>query len=536
MPNQSSLRVLYLVAFIAACSALSGAALYMVKRPRPTSNAAGVHDHQATRLVKQPSQIGDGLYVLGNLSPSVVYVVETSEGLAMIDAGTEADYQKLVDAISLLQLDLKRLKMIFLTHVHYDHTMSAERLRRETGAKVYIGREDAEPLREGGPPEAFFSTFNITDVTLHQSTVDGELVDGQVFTLGEARITAIATPGHTHGSFCYLIEHRNQRALCTGDTVMTLTDGQGTYSTYLPPLYRGDAEQYLATLKRLREMPKPDLVLPGHPASDKFAPNPRLSPAQWQELIDRSIAEMEQLTERYAQDGADFLDGTPKELTPGLFYLGNAGQYASYALVSEKTTALFGAASASDPTEFLSVAWKALELEPPPVAAVLLTSCKADHVVGLQKLVEETGCRVIASPAGAEALSRKLPDVSVSTLDDLPSLAAARLQMLATPGLDPTAAAYDFHWGEVEVVVTGSLPLDIDAALREVSSPERIASSVPELKASHEALERLHPSLWLSAHPYRGRNANLYDDHWQKTVARSGDWIMQALRSKNLLP
>jgi hypothetical protein len=109
------------------------------------------------------------------------------------------------------------------------------------------------------------------------------------------------------------------------------------------------------------------------------------------------------------------------------------------------------------------------------------------------------------------------------------------LQMVPTPGLDPTAAAYDFHAGDVEAVVTGGLPVDIDSDLRKLS-PDRIASSAPELKGSHEALEGFQPRLWLSSHPYRGRNANLYDDNWKKTLARSRDWIMQRLGANNSLP
>src|SRR5262249_54257581 len=153
-------------------------------------------------------------------------------------------------------------------------SMGAERLRRETGCQVCIGREDAAPLREGGPREAIFSKFDMPDETIHLTTIDVELSDGQVLTLGEARITAIATPGHTRGSFCYLIEHRGQRSLATGDTVMSLSDGLGTYTTYLPPKYRGNVDDYLQSLWKLRRISAPDLVLPGHPSSDDAPQDP----------------------------------------------------------------------------------------------------------------------------------------------------------------------------------------------------------------------------------------------------------------------
>jgi glyoxylase-like metal-dependent hydrolase (beta-lactamase superfamily II) len=529
MPKQSPLSWLALAAFIGGCGVLAAFAWYHVQAPPEPVPTIEKRSHPATRLVDQPSQIGDGLYILGNMSPSAVYVVDSNEGLAMFDAGLDAEYQKLVDGLSLLQLDLKRLKLIFLTHAHGDHTMGAERLRNETGAKVYIGREDAEPLREGGPWEAIFSAFDMPDVTPHPVTVDGELVDGQVFTLGEARITALATPGHTYGSFCYLIEHRSQSALCSGDTVMTLAGAQGTYSTYLPPVYRGDANQYLATLKRLRELPKPDLVLPGHPNSDAVAQNPRLGVLQWEELLDRSIVEMERLTRRYAQDGADFLDGTPKQLAHGLYYLGDAGKNAAYALVSDQTTVLFDAASADDPPVFLAGAWEKLGIEPPPVAALLLTSCRADNVAGVEKLVAATSCRVIASPAGADALASKLPTIAISAIDDLPPIGLDELQAVATPGTDETAAAYDFRFGQTEVLVTGTLPIEIsDVELRKMLSPPlRIAWDLADIEASLKTLTRFRPKLWLSAHPLHGRNANLYDEDWFVIVSKNRGLLRQ---------
>ena len=104
------------------------------------------------------------------------------------------------------------------------------------------------------------------------------LKGGETITLGDARIQAIATPGHTPGSVCYLLERGNLRAFFAGDVIMMLRGDEkprtelgkplGTYSAYLAPRYRGDAKESLASLRRLREMPVPDLVLPGHPGAD----------------------------------------------------------------------------------------------------------------------------------------------------------------------------------------------------------------------------------------------------------------------------
>lgn len=490
------------------------------RQSRPVIDAATKSlpaDVDSLRLRPEPMRIADGIYMLGDLSPAAVYVVDTSDGLVMIDSGLEAEYDKISRGLRGLGLPLSRLKMILLTHVHGDHSMGARRLRRETGAQIYIGREDSLPLREGGPWEAIFSKFEMDGVTTHPTTVDGELSDGQLLTLGEARITAIATPGHTQGSFCYFFEHRNRRALFTGDTVMSLSDGLGTYSTYLPPKYRGNVDEYLKSLRRLRELPSPDLVLPGHPRSDTIAQDPRLSKNRWEALLDRGILELELLSERYARDGADFLDGTPKQLAEGLFYLGNLQGTAVYALVSTSGTILFDAASGDDSLDFLSTAWKELRIEPPPVAAVLLTSCRAENLAGLEKLVSESRCRVVASPAAFDALGPvSSQPLSLVATDQLEALGQPEVTALPAQGRDDTAMAYHFQLGETKVLVSGDVLFESERATlpklvakwaEETLDTERFAESLV-------ALESVRPDIWLSARPLYGRNANLYDFEW----------------------
>src|SRR5581483_2252105 len=127
------------------------------------------------------------------------------DGLVLIDSVLEEQHDKLIDGLDRLGLDVSRLKAILLTHAHGDHSMGARLLRQETGAKVCVGLLDAEPLRRGGSLEAIFSKFDMAGAEIHPTAVDMELDDGQVLTWGQARFTAIATPGHTRGSFCYLL-------------------------------------------------------------------------------------------------------------------------------------------------------------------------------------------------------------------------------------------------------------------------------------------------------------------------------------------
>jgi glyoxylase-like metal-dependent hydrolase (beta-lactamase superfamily II) len=246
-----------------------------------------------------PEPVGPGVY-MADLSPSAAYVIDTSDGLVLVDTGLDADAERLIHLVSGWGLDLTRLRKILLTHVHGDHTQGAQRLRELTGAQVYVGQGDADVLRAGGPREAFFGQMEMAGYTLHPTDVDVALSGGETIEVGDARFRAIATPGHTPGSICYLMERRGQRVLFTGDVVQTLTGKLGTYTAYLAPRYRGDARAYLASLRRLRELPAPDVILVGHPRAEAIRNTRRLTPPQWREVLDRGIAEMQALTRRQA--------------------------------------------------------------------------------------------------------------------------------------------------------------------------------------------------------------------------------------------
>src|SRR5262245_27992594 len=147
-----------------------------------------------------------GVHLLGALSPSAAYAVATSRGLVLVDSGLKPDARLLKEQMERLGLNWRELRAILLTHAHGDHCGGAEQLRAVTGAKVYAGRGDAAVLRAGEPREAFFSTFYMPEDTPHPTAVDVELDGGEQLDFGDTRFQVLATPGHTPGSTCYLLE------------------------------------------------------------------------------------------------------------------------------------------------------------------------------------------------------------------------------------------------------------------------------------------------------------------------------------------
>jgi glyoxylase-like metal-dependent hydrolase (beta-lactamase superfamily II) len=460
-----------------------------------------------------------GIHLLGGLEPAAAYVVETSDGLVLIDTGLRADLVK--REMLALKLDWRRVRAIFLTHVHGDHSGGAQELRAATGAKIYAGRGDAAVLRAGRPREAYFSTFYMPVETPRSTTVDVELEGEQAIPIGDARFTALASPGHTPGSVCYLLERGGQRVLFSGDVIWSLSDEKyplGTYSTYLSPRYRGDAAAFLTTLRRLRAMPAPALVLPGHPRNDSTPQSPVMTEQRWAELLDPGIRAMEQLQARYARDGADFLDGTAKKLHADLYYLGDFHNVAVYGFFAASKLFLVNAPGRRGLSAFVEDGLHKLELPRTTPAAVLLTSGDDEATEGVIELVEKWHPRIVAPSAAWEKL-RKLcpPGVRLLTPEDLPGEKWFAVTPIALRGRGMGACAYLLPWGGKTVLFSGPIPIKPgrESATSLAKDLARRREDVPDYRASLRRLQDVSPNVWLPASPLNGQNANLYDEDWR---------------------
>jgi glyoxylase-like metal-dependent hydrolase (beta-lactamase superfamily II) len=155
------------------------------------------------------------------------------DALALIDPGPEIDshLQVLLHAVG------SRLKWIFCSHTHRDHSPLAVRLKAATGAEL-LG---FGAVPDDGRQDTAFAP-------------DRALADGDVVDCGEFQLRAVHTPGHASNHLCYLYEFK--RLLFTGDHVM-----QGSTVVISPP--DGDMQVYLASLERLLALDIASFA-PGH--------------------------------------------------------------------------------------------------------------------------------------------------------------------------------------------------------------------------------------------------------------------------------
>lgn len=150
---------------------------------------------------------------------------KTHEGV-IIDAVKE---QLERDLLCIEELGIELLYCIE-THVHADHITSAGSIRQQTGAQIVYSQAAAI------------------------KSIDIQLAEGDELSIGEHKIRAISTPGHTHSCMSFYVEG----SVFTGDCLLIRGCGRADFQ-------QGNAEDlYRSITQKLFTLPDDTLVYPGH--------------------------------------------------------------------------------------------------------------------------------------------------------------------------------------------------------------------------------------------------------------------------------
>lgn len=159
------------------------------------------------------------------------YLIGSQGSAAVIDAALEPEIY-----LDLAQRYGWNITAVLDTHIHADHLSRARRLAEQSGATLYL-------------PDQERVTFSFSS-----------LRDGDVLTIGLARLVALHTPGHTLESTCYLL---NDQALFSGDTLFLAGVGRPDLEAS-PAEARRRASLLYRSLQRLLTLSPQTLILPGH--------------------------------------------------------------------------------------------------------------------------------------------------------------------------------------------------------------------------------------------------------------------------------
>jgi hydroxyacylglutathione hydrolase len=138
------------------------------------------------------------------------FIVRTSSGCILVDAGLPDSEEKVAKALRGLGLGFGDIRLIVVTHGHIDHAGNAARLRELSGAPViiheaeakYCAREEPMTFCPTGPFGRFFLRTGLPKADYKGFKPEITLTGNDAFQLKEFGLEGeiVPTPGHTPGS------------------------------------------------------------------------------------------------------------------------------------------------------------------------------------------------------------------------------------------------------------------------------------------------------------------------------------------------
>lgn len=146
----------------------------------------------------EPYQAFDNVHYVGVCWVSA-WIVKTSDGPVLIDTLHEPFVDQLVKNIRQVGVDPADIKLVLMTHGHFDHAGGAYKLKPlMPQAKFVMSRQ--------GWQEAFEDVARLKDsprAWRFLGDADTTARDGDVFQVGDTAFAVYETPGHTMGTVSY---------------------------------------------------------------------------------------------------------------------------------------------------------------------------------------------------------------------------------------------------------------------------------------------------------------------------------------------
>ncbi|TYL41669.1 MULTISPECIES: CAR family subclass B3 metallo-beta-lactamase [Dickeya] len=213
-----------------------------------------LNDPQAQVIA--PYKAFDNVYFVGVCWVSA-WLVKTSAGPVLIDTLHEPYVDQLIANIRQVGVDPADIKLVLMTHGHFDHVGGAYKVKALSQARFVMTQPGwDEALGDAKQSQHTARPWKMLD---HADIV---AQDGQTFTVGDTTFYAYATPGHTWGTTSYAFDvkdgDKTYRAITIGG--MGLNAIENTHQV----------EAYLASIERIKRL----IADPQHPVMVHLTAHP----------------------------------------------------------------------------------------------------------------------------------------------------------------------------------------------------------------------------------------------------------------------
>ncbi|HTS49424.1 MAG TPA: subclass B3 metallo-beta-lactamase [Bryobacteraceae bacterium] len=197
-----------------------------------------------------PHRVIGNVYYVGSRGLAS-YLITTPQGSILVNSSLEASVPLIRASIEKLGFKFSDVKILLISHAHYDHCAGSFQIKELTGAKYMVMDADVPEIENGG--QGNFQYGRMPNMQYKPVKVDRVLHDGDEVKLGGVVMVAHLTPGHTKGCTTWTMKVRDGGK--TYDVVIVgspnVNPGYKLVNNALYPQIASDYEKMFRVLKAL---------------------------------------------------------------------------------------------------------------------------------------------------------------------------------------------------------------------------------------------------------------------------------------------
>ena len=207
----------------------------------------------------KPFRVIGNVYYVGS-KDLASYLITTSQGDILINSNLTSSVPQIRKNVEALGFHFNDIKILLISHGHWDHAAGSAEIKRLTGAKYMVMDADVPLVESGGKDD--FQYGGEAGSHFPAMKVDRMLHDGDKVKLGGVVLVAHKTPGHTKGCTTWTMKVREDSK--TYNVVIVGSPNVNTgYKLVGNTAYPTIAQDYAQTFQTLKSLPC-DVFLGAH--------------------------------------------------------------------------------------------------------------------------------------------------------------------------------------------------------------------------------------------------------------------------------
>ena len=206
-----------------------------------------------------PHKVAGNIYYVGSKGLAA-FLITTPQGHILINSNLVSSVPQIQASIEKLGFHLSDVKILLISHAHFDHCAGSAKLKELTGASYMVMDADVPVVESGGKRD--FQYGGSKGSWYPATKVDRVLHDGDQVRLGDTVLVAHLTPGHTKGTTTWTMKASDGGKLREVVIVGSPNVNPG-YKLVHNAAYPNIAQDYERTFRVLNALPC-DIFLGAH--------------------------------------------------------------------------------------------------------------------------------------------------------------------------------------------------------------------------------------------------------------------------------